>query len=358
MPIVIHSTLEMLLNLVSTTEGASDLHFKPDTAPRIRVKGTLCKVGSGNFSPDQVHQMVVDSMPPALQEQFAATNEADFAIEIPSGARFRANAFKTRGRTGLVARILVDSPKSLSELDVPTKVNHLAQSPNGLILVTGATGSGKTTTLSGMVDEINRTKQVHILTIEDPIEILHKDIEATVSQRELYSDTQSFPTALRAGLREDPDVILVGELRDSETAKVALHAAETGHLVLSTLHTNSAPETINRLIKMFPAEEHEQVRMTLAETLRGVVCQRLVPTLNNKRIPVIEILSNEGRVPDAILDPQKYDLREIIERDHAYGMQSFEQHLVELVRDRVISEETALRHTTQQHDLKLKFKHM
>lgn len=353
----IEPRFQKLLALVAQN-GGSDLHFKPNVVPRIRYKGSLRPVNGWVPTAQEVHRMVLSSMPPQAKRQFADTWESDYAIVLPGIGRFRANAYKTRGETAFVGRILANEPLPLAALGVPEKINDISLAPNGLILVTGATGSGKSTTLAGMVDLINKEKPYHILTIEDPIEILHHDQKSTISQRELYTDTKSFPTALRAALREDPDVILVGELRDAETAKVALHAAETGHLVMSTLHTNSAADTINRLIKMFPAEEQEQTRITLAEVLRGVICQRLVLTEHKKRIPVVEIMSNEGRIAEGILDPDKYDLYEIIEKDNAYGMQTFEQHLLELVRDRIITPDVALRSTNHAHDLRVKLKHV
>lgn len=304
-----------------------------------------------------VRNIILSSMTPAMRKIYETEMDADYAISSPGG-RFRANAYTTRQMPALVARLLSESPKTLEQLEVPPKVGALASSLNGLILVTGATGSGKTTTLAGIIDQINRTREVKILTIEDPIEILHSDKKASIDQREVFSDTPSFGKALRQGLRQDPDVILVGELRDYETAKVALHAAETGHLVLSTLHTNSAPDTINRLIKMFPAEEEGQVRLALADSIRGVVCQRLVPTVDGSRTPVVEIMSGEGRIPDAIADPSRVDLEEVIAQDRHYGMQTFEKHLVELVARGRIAPAEAMKASLNPHDLQIRLRQL
>lgn len=349
--------LHVLLAAVTRLKG-SDLHLKSDAAPSIRINGQLKKIETPPLGEEMVRNIILSSMSPEMQIMYVTEKDADYAISCPDGQRFRANAYMTRQKPALVARLLSDSPKTLEQLDVPTKVGALASSLNGLILVTGATGSGKTTTLAGIIDQINRTREVKILTIEDPIEIIHNDKKASIDQRELFSDTPSFNKALRQGLRQDPDVILVGELRDYETAKVALHAAETGHLVLSTLHTNSAADTVNRLIKMFPAQEESQVRLALADSLRGVVCQRLVPTVNNKRIPVVEIMSGEGRIPDAISDPSRIDLEEVIAQDRTYGMQTFEAHLVELVGKGVVSVEAAIKASLNPHDLQVRLRQM
>lgn len=348
--------LDVLLAAVAKL-GGSDLHLRSDASPSIRVNGKLKKLDTPPLEEKIVRNLILSSMTTDMRETYVRDNDADYAIVSPHG-RFRASAYLTRQKPAMVARLLSENPKSLDELSVPPKVGMLAESLNGLILVTGATGSGKTTTLAGIIDQINRTREVKILTIEDPIEIIHTDKRASIDQREVFSDTPSFNKALRQGLRQDPDVILVGELRDYETARVALHAAETGHLVLSTLHTNSAADTISRFIKMFPSQEEPQIRLALSDTLRGVVCQRLVPTIDKRRTPVVEIMSGEGRIPDAIAEPHRVDIEEVIANDTTYGMQTFEAHLVELVARGIVTEEEATKVSLNAHDLKVRLRQL
>jgi twitching motility protein PilT len=288
---------------------------------------------------------------PDLWQEFLDTNEADFAHSIPGVGRFRVNAFRARGSAGLVFRRVSVGAIGLEDLGLPQVVNALAMEPRGLVLVTGPTGSGKTTTLAGMIDHV---------TIEDPIEVLHYDKLSMINQREVKLDTAGFHTALRAAMRQDPDVILVGEMRDSETVKAALAAAETGHFVMSTLHTTDAAETVNRIIDFFPPHEQKQIRMTLSESLRGILCQRLVPRSDGYgRCVTMEVLVNTGRIADAIADPEKTGtITQLIGEGSYYGMQTFDQHLVSLIRDGVITLEAAMLASSSPHDLTVELRRL
>ncbi len=267
--------------------------------------------------------------------------------------RFRVNVFRQRGSAGLVFRRVSVGAIPLDELGLPAVIGPLALEPRGLVLVTGPTGSGKTTSLAGMVDHINAHREVHIVTIEDPIEVLHVDKRGMINQREVRVDTEDFGTALRAAMRQDPDVILVGEMRDQETVKAALAAAETGHFVMSTLHTVDAQETISRIIDFFPPHEQAQIRLSMAGALRGIICQRLVPRADGKgRCVAMEVCINTGRVKDAIEDPDKTGtITSLITEGGFYGMQTFDQHLVALFRDGVITLDAATAASSSPHDM-------
>jgi len=274
--------------------------------------------------------------------------------------RFRVNAFWARGAVGLVFRRVTVGAIPLEELGLPDVISRLALEHRGLVLVTGPTGSGKTTTLASMVDLINRSRECHVVTIEDPIEVLHEDKLGMINQREVRVDTGDFSVALRAALRQDPDVILVGEMRDAETVKAALAAAETGHFVLSTLHTTDAQETINRIIDFFPPHDQKQIRLSLAGALKGIVCQRLVPRADGQgRCVVTEVCVNTGRISDAIVDAEgAASISELVEDGAYYGMQTFDQHLVTLVRDGVVRLEDALAAATSPHDLTVELRRL
>lgn len=341
-----------LLHALVSTQG-SDLHCKVGSAPRIRVDGRLRRLQVPDLSPQDTAHMVDEVLPEDLRESFRTTHEADFAYSLPGVGRFRVNAYQARGTYGLVFRRVAIGAQSLSELGLPEVVGELALEPRGLVLVTGPTGSGKTTTLASMVDLINTFREVNIVTIEDPIEVLHQDKKAIVSQREVRQDTADFDVALRAAMRQDPDVILVGEMRDTETVRAALSAAETGHLVLSTLHTIDAQETVNRIVDFFPPHEQKQIRTALANALRGVVSQRLVRRADGTgRVATVEVLVNTGRIAEAILDPfEAPPIVDLIAEGEYYKMQTFDQHLFELVRDGVIAYEDALTIATKPQDL-------
>jgi twitching motility protein PilT len=333
--------------------GGSDLHCKVGSPPRVRIDGRLRKLETRDLTSADTEQMVREVLREDLVEEFDRTNEADFAYSLSGVGRFRVNAFRSRGSAGLVFRRVSVGAIPLGELGLPVVLETLALEPRGLVLVTGPTGSGKTTTLAGMIDHINVNREVHCVTIEDPIEVLHFDKTAMINQREVRVDTEDFVVALRAAMRQDPDVILVGEMRDQETVKAALAASETGHFVMSTLHTTDAQETITRVVDFFPPHEQKQVRMALAGALRGIICQRLVPRADGEgRCVAMEICINTGRVADAIVDPEKTSgIAALIADGSYYGMQSFDQHLVSLIRDGVITLDAAMIASTNPHDL-------
>ncbi len=351
--------IEPYLRALVDTSG-SDLHLKAGVVPRIRVDGTLHPLRSGPLSPADTERMLSEIIREDLVEEFEQTGEADFALMIDGVGRFRVNAFRQRGDVGLVLRRVSIGAIPLQDLGLPDAVPALALQPRGLILVTGPTGSGKTTTLAGMVDEINKNRDVHVVTIEDPIEIIHHDKRALINQREVRIDTADFNVAMRAAMRQDPDVIQIGEMRDPETVHAALSAAETGHLVLSTLHTVDAQETISRIIDFFPPHEHQQIRLSLAGALRGILCQRLVPRADGRgRCVAMEVCINTGRVSDAIVDKSKTGtITSLIAEGGFYGMQTFDQHLVALYRDRVITLDEAMSASSSPHDLEVELRRL
>ncbi len=338
----------------------SDLHVKAGVVPRIRVDGALRSLRTNPLSGADTDRMLAEILRPDLVDEFEQTGEADFALMIDGVGRFRVNAFRQRGDVGMVLRRVAIGALPLSELGLPVPVAALALQPRGLILVTGPTGSGKTTTLAGMVDEINRHRDVHVVTIEDPIEIIHHDKRALINQREVRIDTADFKVALRAAMRQDPDVIQIGEMRDPETVHAALTAAETGHLVLSTLHTVDAQETVSRIIDFFPPHEQQQIRLSLAGALRGILCQRLVPRADGRgRCVAMEICISTGRVADAIVDKSKTGtITSLIAGGGFYGMQTFDQHLVALYRDRVITLDEAMSASSSPHDLEVELRRL
>ena len=336
----------------------SDLHCKVGSPPRVRIDGRLRKLQAPILKPPDTEAMVAEVLRADLREEFARTNEADFAYSVPGIGRFRVNAFRARGTVALVFWRVSVGAIPLEELGLPPVIGKLALEPRGLVLVTGPTGSGKTTTLAGMVNLINNQREVHVVTIEDPIEILHQDNLAMISQREVRVDTEDFASALRAAMRQDPDVILVGEMRDQETVRAALQAAETGHFVMSTLHTTDAQETIARIIDFFPPHEQKQIRLSLAGALRGIVCQRLVNRADGLgRCVAMEICVTTGRIAEAVADEEKTSMiTELMQEGEYYGMQTFDQHLVSLVRDGVVTIDDALAVSTNPHDLTVELK--
>jgi twitching motility protein PilT len=345
--------IEELLRQLVQADG-SDLHLKVGSPPTIRVDGSLRRVGEASLTPEDTARIAGFIMPPDRRGQMMEQLEADFAYSLPGVGRFRVNCFRQRGSASIVMRrVRVGSP-SFEELGLPPVIQDLSEMPRGLILITGPTGSGKTTTLAAMIDHINNTKPVHILTIEDPIEVLHPDRVANVNQREVGVDTDNYIVAMRAAMREDPDVILIGEMRDQETVSAALAAAETGHLVLSTLHTIDATETINRIVDFFPPYQQHQVRVTLGGSLRGVVCQRLVVRAAGGRIPAMEVMVNNGRIAERILNPDAMsEIQQIISEGSYYGMQTFDQSLLRLVQMGVITIPDAMETSSKPHDFSL-----
>ena len=362
-PLEINKLIAPLLE-AAVDNNASDIHIKPLAPPKLRINGKLANVGPKDLSAMETSRLILNTMTESQKEDFKRLKELDYSIEVRNIGRFRVNAYHGKDGIGLVARRVESVAKTLDELAVPPVLKDIASNLNGLILVTGATGSGKSTTLAGMIDLINISKKVNIVAIEDPIEIIHRDKKSSIVQREVGVDTHSFSAALRSSLRQDPDVILIGEMRDTETARIALTAAETGHLVLSTLHTTSAPDAIDRLIEMFPNEERNQVRYALASSLRAIICQRLIPTVEGyavegkpvKRVVVMEIMINKGRVSDAILDPTSNDLTKIIGEGTAHGMQLFEDHLFQMASNGIITKATAMANSNRQQNLRQKLR--
>jgi twitching motility protein PilT len=296
----------------------------------VRVRGRLSAIeGAPTLTPTDTREIIYSILSNDQRQRLETNLQIDFAYSIPGRARFRVNAYFQRAALGAAFRLIPFEISPLEQLGLPPAVAEFAKKPRGIVLVTGPTGSGKTTTLAGMIDHINSNKEVHVVTIEDPIEVLHFDKLAMVNQREVRVDTEDFVTAMRAAMRQDPDVILVGEMRDHETVKAGLAAAETGHFVMSTLHTTDAAETINRIIDFFPPHEQKQVRLALAASLRGIICQRLVPRADGEgRCVVMEIAVNTGRIADAIADADKTStIPALIADGTYYGMQTFDQHL-------------------------------
>ena len=348
--------LEAALRRVIEIDG-SDLHLKIPSRPLIRHLGHLEPIpDTDELTPEDTEAAVRYLLKdPSKLEEFAEDHEVDFSFSLPGCSRFRVNAFRQRGVVSLVARAVPHEIRSIEELGLPEVISQVADEERGIILVTGTTGSGKSSTLAAMIDQINRFHARHIVTIEDPIEVLHRDKRSIINQREVGADTASFKRALRRVLRQDPDVILVGEMRDEETVSTALSAAETGHLVLSTLHTVDAAETVNRIIDFFPPHMGQQVRAMLAGTLKAVVSQRLVKRADGQgRVPCCEVLRMTGRVRDMIMIPEETGkLTDVIAEGAYYGMQTFDQALLSHVQAGRVTMEEAIRAATSPHDFKL-----
>ena len=352
-------SIQELLKLM-VERGASDLHLKVGNPPVIRIHGSL------NILHDLPRLKREDTLAIAAEvlnkKQKAVFNEnfeIDFAYSVPGLGRFRCNAFLQRGSVGIVCRAVPANILTVEQLRLPLVLNQIALEPRGLVLVTGITGSGKSTTLAAMIQHINQNRDVHIITIEDPIEYMHRDNRALINQREIGADTKSFSTALRSALRQDPDVILVGEMRDKETIETAITAAQTGHLVMSTLHTSDAMGTINRIISMFPAYQQGQIRLELGEVLKASMAMRLIPKKDGKgRVPAMEVLLATDIVRQAIIEADKTNkIPEYIEAGKSqYGMQSFDQALLELYHNDLITYEEAILNCTRPADFALKVK--
>ncbi|HLF41658.1 MAG TPA: PilT/PilU family type 4a pilus ATPase [Acidimicrobiia bacterium] len=336
-------------------QRASDLHLKAGSRPYVRLDGHLQVTEFDVLRPSDTERLAYAVLPPDRADEFARTGEADFAYSADDGGRFRVNVFRQRGSVALVLRRVLPGTPSFEALGLPPAVRRLTEEARGLVLVTGPTGSGKTTTIAAMIDQINESQHKHIVTIEDPIEILHPDKRSIVNQREIGTDTADYHAALKRVLRQDPDVIFIGEMRDPETVWAALSAAGTGHLVLSTLHTMNATETINRIIEFFPPHQQRQIRMTVAGSLRGIVSQRLLERVDGKgRIPAIEVLVATGRVFDKIIDPEEtHELEQIITEGEYYGMQTFDQSLFGLYKNGMIGLRDALAAASHPHDLRI-----
>jgi twitching motility protein PilT len=349
--------LDMLL-VTSVSEGASDLHLKPNSPPIFRVNGRLVpRPDLGVVTGADMEGVARRVLPERLYGQLKDGREIDVAYAVRDHGRFRVNMFMATGQIRSVMRAIPFHKPRFEELNLPVVLEKLSMERRGLILVTGITGSGKSTTLAAMIDFINRSRNDHIITIEDPIEFAHEDINCVISQREIGHDSTNFAIALRAALREDPDVILVGEMRDPETMSVALHAAETGHLVLSTLHTLNATETVNRIIGTFPPHQEQQIRDQLAAVIVGVLSQRLVPTISgDSRVPAVEVMIGTALIKDCIREAKRTPEipAYIAQGVSQYGMQTFDQCLLKLYRDGIISYETAREAATNADDFDLK----
>ncbi|MGH2706370.1 MAG: type IV pilus twitching motility protein PilT [Actinomycetota bacterium] len=345
----IHDFLRVLVE-----KKASDLHIKVGAPPIIRIDGALHLLEFPKLGPNDTERAALELMSDRIAKEFSESGEADFAYSFPGLGRFRCNVYRQRGVVGMAIRRVLPGSASFESLGLPPVVARLADEPRGLILVTGMTGSGKTTTTGAMIHHINSTRRVHIMTIEDPIEILHPDRMAVVNQREVGIDTADFREGLRRAMRQDPDVIFIGEMRDQETVHAAITAAETGHLVISTLHTIDATETVNRIIEFFPPHQQKQVRISLASALRGIVSQRLMPRTDGGRVPAVEVLVMTGRVFDMIVNPEQTHLiRDVIGEGEFYGMQTFDQSLLSMVKNEVVSLEDALRGSSNPHDFQI-----
>ncbi|WP_414654138.1 type IV pilus twitching motility protein PilT [Hyalangium sp.] len=324
--------------------GASDIHFRPGDPPIYRVNGVLRPLRTEKLAPEHTREVALHLIhDPEIKNRVDAIQEHDSSYGLVGVARFRVNIYRQRGTLAIILRIIPANVPTIEGLGLPEVLKSIASQERGLVLVTGATGSGKSSTLAAMIDHINRNESLHILTIEDPIEFIYKNVKSSISQREIGPDTSNFAIALRSALRQDPDVILVGEMRDTETIDIALKASETGHLVLSTVHTTDASRTINRLISVFNAEEQAMVRLRLADSLMATISQRLLPRADNKgRAVALEIMVQTKTVQEYIREDRANEIKDVIEKGRdTYGTQSFDQHLSKLYREGVISLDTA-----------------
>ncbi len=341
---------ELLTEMIN--RGASDLHLTVGTPPQIRVDGSLMSLNLPRLSPDNTKELAYSVLTEIQRAEFERHNELDLSFGIRGLSRFRANVFRQRDCVAMALRRIPFEILNFEKLGLPPIVEELADKPNGLVLVTGATGSGKSTTMAAMIDKINREKSKHILTIEDPIEYIHQHKNSIVNQRQIHSDTESFHTALRSVLRQDPDVVLIGELRDRITIEIALIVAETGHLVFGTLHTNSAVQTINRIIDVFPADQQEQVRQQLAMSLQGVICQQLLARVGGGRMMVCEVMVANSAVRSSIRESKVHQMDSLIQVGGKYGMQTMNQSLLKAFLAGKIDREEALTRSNDPADLR------
>jgi twitching motility protein PilT len=343
---------------IAVEGGASDLHLKVGSFPLVRHRGTLMPATTAKrLDHEDLVAMTAAVMSTALRQKFKENQEVDLAYSVPGLGRFRCNIFQQRGTVGMVIRVIPTQIRTFEELGLPPILKKISDEERGLVLVTGTTGSGKTTTLAAMIDHINRTRAMHVMTIEDPIEFLHRDNKSIVNQREVSTDTKSFAGALRSALRQDPDVILVGEMRDFDTIDTALLAAETGHLVFSTLHTLDATETITRIITVYPPHQQKQIRLQLASVLKAVVSQRLIPRADGTaRAPAAEVMIGTPFVRDCIVDKEKTHLirSAIAQGTSQYGMQTFDQSIFSLFEQKLVSYDEAMRWASNVDEFKLK----
>ncbi len=339
--------------------GASDVHIKAGDYVRARIKGRLIPITNQQVPPEQARQIAKQLLPEWERDNLDQLRDYDCSWGAKGVGRFRVNIFRQRGSMGIVMRVIPIEVPTLEDLELPPVLAEIAESPGGMVLVTGVTGSGKSTTLAAMVNHVNQVQQKHVVTLEDPIEFLHRDMQSSLTQRQVGSDTASFNVGLRAALREDPDIIQVGEMRDTETIDIALKAAETGHLLLSTLHTQNAIKTLSRIIAVFPPEEQDMVRVRLSESIRAVISQRLLPRKSGEgRIAAVEIMVATATIRDLILDPDRtaeiLDL--IAEGREQYRSQTFDQHLTDLVKEDIVEFEVAKAAASNPSDFELKMR--
>jgi twitching motility protein PilT len=337
------------LLLLTKQRGASDLHLAAGAPPSLRLNGRLIRLeGAPPLSREEMHRMLYDVLTDEQKARFEANCDLDFSLELTGVGRYRVNAFVQRLGEGMVLRLIPSKIQTLDDLEMPPVLKDLAMKDRGLVLVTGPTGSGKSTTLAAMVHHMNESREHHVITIEDPIEFVHEPKKCNINQREVGQHTQSFSSALRSALREDPDIILVGEMRDLETIAQAITAAETGHLVLSTLHTNNASQTVSRIVDVFPPHQQEQVRVQLAESLLGVVAQTLIPTQDGRgRVAALEVMVATPAIRNMVRENKVHQLPSAIQTGARDGMQSLDQHLKTLVKLRRISREEAVRRAVE-----------
>ena len=343
---------------IAVDRGASDLHLKVGSLPMMRVGGLLHPISQAKkLDHEDVVAMSTSIMSTTQREKFKDSQEVDLAYSVPGLGRFRCNVFQQRGTVGLVLRVIPMQIRTVDELGLPPVLKTIAEEERGLVLVTGTTGSGKSTSLAAMIDHVNNTREAHVMTVEDPIEFLHRDAKSIINQREVAVDTKSFAHALRSALRQDPDVILVGEMRDFETVETGLLAAETGHLVFSTLHTLDATETINRIVTVFAPHQQKQVRLQLASVLKAVISQRLMPRADGKgRAPAVEVMVSTPFIRDCVVDKEKTHLIHgaIAAGTSQYGMQTFDQSIFGLFSKGLVTYEEALRWASNVDEFKLR----
>ena len=344
-------TLPELLQTMVQMEG-SDLHITTNTPPQVRVHGHLTRLDGAALSPSETKHLAYSVLTDVQKKRFEETLELDFSFGIKGLARFRVNMFNQRGAVGAVYRLIPERIRSFQELSLPPVLATLAERPRGLVLVTGPTGSGKSTTLAAMIDKINKERRDHILTIEDPIEFVHQHQGCLVNQREVHSDTGSFSNALRAALREDPDIVLIGEMRDLETVEAALRIAETGHLTLATLHTNSASQTINRIIDIFPAHQQSQIRTQLSLVIEGIVCQALLPKVGGGRVVALEIMVPTAGIRNLVREDKVHQIYSAMQTgQEKMGMQTMNQSIATLFQKRLITMDTAMMASSNRDEL-------
>ncbi|MEA2031021.1 MAG: PilT/PilU family type 4a pilus ATPase [candidate division Zixibacteria bacterium] len=348
---------QMLVEMLN--RKASDLHLRVGVRPHLRVNGELEQIAIEPLTIEVMEQIVNQMLNEKQRERFFRKNEMDMALSVAKLGRFRINLFRQRGTIGIAIRSVNVSVPTFEELSLPDVVRSLAETRRGLVVITGTTGSGKSTTLATMIEEINANRTANILTVEDPIEYIYRDHKSIISQREVGGDTDTFSSALRHAFRQDPDIILIGEIRDLETMSIALTAADTGHLVLTTLHTMDALETISRIISFFPPHQHQQIRLLLGGTLKAIVCQRLISRSDKSgRVPAVEVLVNTAAIRESIMDPEKWtEINELIEQGAVqYGMQTFDQSIMKLYKHGMISFEEAMINASNSDDFDLRVK--